>query len=76
MEGYVTVREMAGQWGISPRTLQIMCAEGKITGAMKFGMEWAIPANAIRPADGRVKTGKYRNWRKHGEVKRVKESAE
>lgn len=65
IEGYLTVKEMAEKWEIHPRTLQIMCAEGKIDGASKFGVVWAIPENAQRPADGRVKSGKYRNWRKN-----------
>ena len=64
IEGYVTAKEMAEKWEVSLRTLQIMCAEGKIPGASKFGNIWAVPENAVRPADGRVKSGKYRNWRK------------
>lgn len=66
MEGYSTVKEMAEKWGINPRTLQMMCAEGKILGASKFGVVWAIPANAERPNDGRIKSGKYKNWRNVG----------
>ena len=64
MDGYVTIKEMAEKWGITPRTLQIMCAEGKIQGSTKFGNVWAVPADATRPIDGRVTTGQYRNWRK------------
>ena len=41
-----------------------MCAEGKIQGAVKFGRDWAIPADAEKPKDARVKSGEYRNWRK------------
>ena len=26
--------------------------------------EWAIPADVLRPNDGRVTTGEYKNWRK------------
>lgn len=40
-----------------------MCLNGQIGGAAKLGREWAIPANAERPSDGRVTTGEYRNWR-------------
>jgi len=64
MEGYVTIRELAERWEVAQRTVQIMCTTGKIPGAIKFGSVWAIPENAERPADGRVKSGKYRNWRK------------
>ena len=64
IEGYNTIHEKAKQWEISERALQTMCAEGKIKGATKFGRSWAIPISAERPADGRIISGKYRNWRK------------
>ena len=64
IEGYNTIHEKAKQWEISERALQTMCAEGKIKGATKFGRSWAIPNSAERPADGRITSGKYRNWRK------------
>ncbi len=67
--GYTTVKEMSVKWGIAPRTIQIMCAEGKIPGATKFGRAWAIPTNTTRPSDGRVNTGAYKNWRKNGKEK-------
>ena len=64
MDGYVTSKEIAERWGISVRRVQIMCAEGKIEGALRFGRAWAIPKNASKPSDGRVTTGDYRDWRK------------
>lgn len=64
IEGYTTVKEIARDWEITPRTVQIMCAEGKIKGATRFGKAWAIPINAKKPTDNRVTTGEYRNWRK------------
>lgn len=64
IDRYITVNELAKNWGISPRTVQIMCSEGKIEGAVKFGRVWAIPINAERPADGRIFSGKYKDWRK------------
>ena len=41
-----------------------MCAEGKIPGATRFGNIWAVPIDAERPVDGRVTTGRYKDWRK------------
>lgn len=64
IEGYVTVNELSEKWGIQPRTIQIMCSEGKIKGATKFGKSWAIPKDVERPVDRRETTGKYKNWRK------------
>lgn len=64
IEGYTTVKEMSEGWQLSQRSIQIMCAEGKIKGATKFVKSWAIPVNAERPDDGRVVSGEYKGWRK------------
>ena len=64
MEGFMTIKEAADKWNITGRQVQNMCSEGKIPGASKFGRAWAIPADAKRPADGRITTGKYKGWRK------------
>lgn len=63
IEGFSTVKDIAEKWGVTPRTVQTLCAEGKVDGATKFGDVWAIPVDAEKPADGRVTTGEYRNWR-------------
>ncbi len=34
---YLKITEVAEKWGISPRRLQILCAEGKIEGAVRCG---------------------------------------
>ena len=56
---YMTVREAAKKWSLSERRLQTMCSEGMIEGVVKFGHSWAVPANAEKPADKRIKSGKY-----------------
>lgn len=66
IEGYKTVNEIAKEWGLKPRTIQIMCSDGRISGATKFGKAWAIPSDIQRPVDGRETTGQYKNWRKKG----------
>ena len=67
MEGYMTIKEAAEVWGVTPRRIQVLCADGRIDGAMKFGRDWAIPKDAAKPVDKRVTTGEYRNWRKKKE---------
>lgn len=62
--GYVSIREKAEEWGVTPRRVQTMCAAGRIEGAGKMGNMWVIPIDAERPMDKRVTSGKYRNWRK------------
>lgn len=57
---FITIKQAAKAWNLSERRLQTICSEGMIPGAMKFGREWAIPKDAVKPADKRVKTGKYK----------------
>lgn len=37
----------------------VLCSEGRIPGATKIGSYWAIPAEAEKPKDARIKSGKY-----------------
>lgn len=64
LNGYLTANEIAEKWNLSPRRVQIMCANGDIPGVVKFGRSWAIPESAERPDDGRITTGEYKDWRK------------
>lgn len=65
IEGYTTVKEIAKRWSLTVRTVQIMCADGKVDGVTKFGNAWAIPIDAEKPTDNRVVSGEYKNWRKN-----------
>lgn len=56
---YLSVSQTAEKWGISTRRIQILCGEGRIPGAMRIGAFWAIPDDAAKPTDARIKTGKY-----------------
>jgi hypothetical protein len=64
MVGYIKIQDASLKWGISERRINILCLEGRIPGAIKFGNTWAIPENAERPIDLRIKTGRYINARK------------
>lgn len=52
---YITVKEVAEKWEITPRRVQVLCAQGKIPGVVRFGVTWAIPKDTVKPKDGRVK---------------------
>ena len=52
---YITANQAAVKWGISQRRVQILCADGRIGGVFKLGEAWAIPANASKPCDSRIK---------------------
>lgn len=56
---YLSIRQLAEKWGISARRINVLCSEGRIEGATKIGCYWAIPANAEKPRDERIKSGKY-----------------
>lgn len=56
---YLSIKQTSERWGISTRRIQILCNEGRIPGATKVGSYWVIPADAEKPDDKRVKSGKY-----------------
>ena len=56
---YLSVTQTAEKWGITGRRIQRLCTEGRIPGAYKMGAYWAIPADAEKPKDERIKSGKY-----------------
>ena len=59
---YMNVIEASKIWGISDRRVRVLCSEGRIEGAVKFGRNWSIPRIAVKPADGREgKKKKYIN---------------
>jgi len=55
---YISVKQAAEQWGLSDRRVRLLCEQGKIEGAIKEGRSYRIPADAIKPADGRSLRGK------------------
>lgn len=59
MNGYLRISEISKKWGIKERRINTLCLEERIEGAVKFGNTWAIPENAEKPKDERIKTGKY-----------------
>jgi hypothetical protein len=55
---WITVKEAALLWGITTRRTQILCANGKVSGAQRLGNIWVIPKNTPKPIDGRTKEAK------------------
>ena len=52
---YIKLAKAAEKWGISARRARILCAEGKIPGAIRKGKLYMVPENAQKPRDGRFK---------------------
>ncbi|MBO7196565.1 MAG: hypothetical protein J6V80_04470 [Clostridia bacterium] len=55
---YLKIDEIAKRWGVGVRRVQLLCASGKIEGAVRFGRDWMIPKHAKKPVDGRSKAGR------------------
>lgn len=56
---YLSISQVAEKWMLSTRRINVLCSEGRILGATKIGSYWAIPADAEKPADARIKSGRY-----------------
>ena len=56
---YLSINETAKRWGITPRRIQVLCAQERIEGAIRIGNIWAIPADVAKPKDERIKSGRY-----------------
>lgn len=59
----LTIKEASLIWGISVRRITVLCNEGRIAGARKIAGAWLLPKDAKKPADARIKSGKYAEWR-------------
>ena len=55
---YMTLKEAAEKWGVTPRRVNYYCAGGRIPGAVKMAGVWLPPKTAEKPLDGRTKQGR------------------
>ena len=55
---YMTLKEAAEKWSVSPRRVNYYCAGGRIPGAVKMANIWLIPKDAEKPVDRRLKKSK------------------
>ncbi|WP_018305676.1 Fic family protein [Desulfitobacterium hafniense] len=56
--GYISVQQAAEQWGLSDRRVRLLCEQGKIEGVIREGRSYRIPADSVKPLDGRILRGK------------------
>ena len=56
---YFSTFVAAEKWGISSRRVGVLCSQNRIPGAQRAGSRWIIPEDAQKPADARIKSGKY-----------------
>ncbi len=55
---YMNIEEASKKWGLSARSIQMLCSNGRVEGAVRMSRVWMIPKNARKPADGRTKAAK------------------
>lgn len=55
---YISVKEAAQKWGLTPRMVIYHCINGRIAGTKKIAGVWLVPEDAIRPEDGRKRNGR------------------
>ena len=63
MEKYLSVSEYAELHNKDAGNVRRLLASERLPG-QKVGNQWIIAEGTAYPADKRVSTGKYRNWRK------------
>ena len=54
MRGYVTSVEIAKRWNVSVRQIQLLCQNGKIKDASRFGNSWVIPEDTLKLSSAQV----------------------
>lgn len=45
---YLTTVELSERWNITSRRIGVLCAEGRIEGAIKKGKTWLIPSDILK----------------------------
>jgi len=63
---WITAQDAAEAWGITDRRVQVLCANGKVEGAIRLKRGWLIPKGTPKPADGRSKNGRKPTMQKRG----------
>ena len=56
---FLSTTQAGERLGLSARRVAILCEQGRIPGAQKAGRNWIIPEDVEKPADARIKSGKY-----------------
>ncbi|MBZ9633319.1 class I SAM-dependent DNA methyltransferase [Clostridium sp. FP1] len=52
---YISASEIASEWNLSKRRVQILCSEGRVRDAKRIGNMWVVPLNSKKPNDARYK---------------------
>lgn len=47
---YISVKQAAEKWGVTPRRVQDLCKQGRVPGAQRWERTWMLPEDAAYPA--------------------------
>lgn len=61
MTDYISAKELALQWGVTPSRITVMCNDNKLPGAVKQKGRWIIPSTIEKPHDQRKKNDNNKN---------------
>lgn len=50
---WITVKQAAEKWGVTPRRVQELCKDGKVKGASRWERTWMIPSYAVLPSSSK-----------------------
>jgi hypothetical protein len=64
---YLSIKQTSVKCNVSGRRINDLCISGRIPGAIKIGSYWAIPEDAEKPRDERIKTGRYIKMKQEAE---------
>ena len=76
MLDFISSVETAVKWNISARRVALLCELGRVPGAFKIGANWTIPADAEKPPDARIKSGKYIGFKEAQRKKKLAKDGE
>ena len=60
---FLSVSQFAEKNGTNVWSVRKFISEGRLP-AQKIGNQWVISSDAAMPDDRRIKSGKYKSWRK------------
>lgn len=55
---WISVKEAADKWGLTPRMVVYHCVSGRIKDVQKIAGVWLLPRDAARPEDRRKGNGR------------------
>ena len=54
---YMTLKEAAEKWAVTPRRVNYYCTADRIPGAVKMAGVWLVAKDADKPIEGRTNQG-------------------